>query len=88
MIERPADLANLNRWKDKDVIKVITGVRRCGKSTLMGIFKQNLIDNGINEVQTQTINFEDPKYSAFTSWRDVYDHINANLATSKKTTSS
>jgi len=79
MIKRPADLSNLRKWRDKDVIKVVTGVRRCGKSTLLEMFRQELLSSGVEDKQTQTINFEDPKNSALTNWRDVYDLIPSNL---------
>ena len=50
MIERPSYLEKLKRYKDKDLIKVITGVRRCGKSVLLfDIFYQYLMENGIEE---------------------------------------
>ena len=48
MIERQNYLDKLLKWKDKDVIKVITGMRRCGKSTLLKQFQQILIDQGVN----------------------------------------
>ena len=49
MIERTEYLEELKRWKDKDLIKVITGIRRCGKSTLFELFIDYLKENGINE---------------------------------------
>lgn len=42
MIDRPGYLEKLLRWKDRDVIKVVTGVRRCGKSTLLTLFMSEL----------------------------------------------
>ena len=47
MIQRPEYIEELKRWKDKDVIKVITGIRRCGKSTLFELFINYLKDNKI-----------------------------------------
>ena len=49
MIDRPTYLARLRRWRDRDVIKVVTGVRRCGKSTLLGLFSDELRAEGVPE---------------------------------------
>ena len=49
MIERPEYLKELKKFKDKDLIKVVTGIRRCGKSTLLEIFKKYLIETGIEK---------------------------------------
>lgn len=59
MIERKAYLDVLRRWKDKHVIKVITGIRRCGKSTLMALFQRELRESGVRDNQIVSINFED-----------------------------
>ena len=48
----------LTSWKDEEVIKVVSGVRRCGKSTLFEMFKNQLIEEGIDEKQIISINFE------------------------------
>jgi len=57
-INRPAYLQFLTSWKDEEVIKVVSGVRRCGKSTLFEMFKNQLIEQGIDEKQIISINFE------------------------------
>lgn len=59
MIQRPEYLQALRRWKDKQIIKVITGIRRCGKSTLMELFQTELRQNGVSEKQIISINLED-----------------------------
>ena len=56
MIERIQYLERLERWKDKQVIKVITGIRRCGKSTLMVQFQEKLLQNGVKADQIIHIN--------------------------------
>jgi uncharacterized protein len=58
-IDRPEYLQFLTSWKNEDVIKVVSGVRRCGKSTLFEIFKQQLRKEGVKEKQIISINFED-----------------------------
>ena len=56
MIERKEYLEELKRWKDKDLIKVITGMRRCGKSTLFEIFIDYLKTIGIDDNQIIKLN--------------------------------
>ncbi|MEX1193391.1 MAG: ATP-binding protein [Brumimicrobium sp.] len=58
-IDRPIYLRFLTSWKDEEVIKVVSGVRRCGKSTLFAMFKEQLCAEGIKEKQIISINFED-----------------------------
>lgn len=57
MIARNEYLNILKRFKDKELIKVITGIKRCGKSTLMEIFQEYLIESGVEENQIISINF-------------------------------
>lgn len=49
MIKRPIYLNELINFKDKELIKIITGIRRCGKTTLLDLYKDYLLDNGIKE---------------------------------------
>ena len=69
MIERNEYLEVLKRFKDKELIKVITGIRRCGKSTLLDIYKEYLLKSGIDEDQIISINLEDLKYNFITDFR-------------------
>lgn len=63
MIERPLYLERLLAWKDKfDTIKVITGIRRCGKSKILECFADKLKADGVNPKNIIQINFEDMKY--------------------------
>lgn len=59
MIERKEYLEALRRWRDKHVIKVVTGIRRCGKSTLLELFQEELRREGVSNEQIIAINFED-----------------------------
>lgn len=63
-IARPDYLSKLIAFRDKQVIKVITGVRRCGKSTLMEIYEDHLRTLGVADEQIVAVNFED--YDFFT----------------------
>lgn len=62
MVERKEYLEELKRWKEKDLIKVVTGIRRCGKSTLFDLFIDYLKSGGISEKQIIKINLEDADY--------------------------
>lgn len=78
-IERAEYLKTLRELKDKHIIKVITGVRRAGKSTLMQLFREEIAQK-IDKSRIQSYNFEDPKYNDMTNWREVYDLIDKKLA--------
>ena len=84
MIERPEYLKELKKFKDKELIKVITGIRRCGKSTLLEIYKKHLIETGIEEEQIISINLEDLKYNFIKDYMDLYNYINDMLKENKK----
>ena len=75
MIERDRYLSSLSRWKDKDVIKVITGVRRCGKSTLMEQWKTRLQSSGIDPRQIIHINLELLEYESLLEYHALHDAV-------------
>ena len=78
-IERNEYLNKLISFKDTDVIKIITGIRRCGKSTLMEIFQQYLLKNGISEKQIIKINFEDFTYRKLLEPELLHEYIMQNI---------
>lgn len=84
MIERNDYLNILKRFKDKELIKVITGIRRCGKSTLLEIYKNYLLQNGIEEDQIISINLEDLKYNFIENYMSLYNYINEKINSNKK----
>ena len=84
MINRPKYINELIKFKDKELIKIITGIRRCGKSTLMELYKKYLLENGIQEEQIISINLEDLKYHFIKNYMDLYNYINENLIKNKK----
>lgn len=84
MIERPEYLKELKKFKDKDLIKVVTGIRRCGKSTLLEIYRNSLIEEGISKDQIISINLEDLKYNFIKDYMDLYNYINDMLKEDKK----
>ncbi len=83
MIERTQYLEELKRWKDKDLIKVITGIRRCGKSTLFQLFIDYLKSIGISDEQIISINLEDADYN-FEDYKQLYDYIKEKIDSKKQ----
>ena len=84
MIARDEYLNILKRFKDKELIKVITGIRRCGKSTLLDIFQEYLKESGVEENQIISINLEDLEYNFITDYMALYKYINGKLMDKKK----
>ncbi|RLD55644.1 MAG: hypothetical protein DRJ01_16355 [Bacteroidetes bacterium] len=82
-IRRKKYLDKLSSYKDKDIIKVVTGLRRSGKSTLLEIFKNDLFINGIASKQIQSYNFELPENFLNKSWDTLYFEIKSKLQPDK-----
>lgn len=78
MIERKEYLEQLKRFKDKDLIKVVTGIRRCGKSTLFELFVKYLKEIGVKDNQIIKINLEDIDFS-FSDYKELYDYVNKQI---------
>lgn len=83
MIERKEYLDFLIKLKDQHIIKVVTGIRRCGKSTLFELYKNYLLNNEVDSSQIIDINFEDPKYFELEDWQVLYDYIDSRLLSEK-----
>ena len=83
LIERTEYLEWLKRWREQQIIKVVSGVRRCGKSTLFEIYKNWLISDGVEKNQIISINLEDIEFENLTNYRALYDHIKAMLIPDK-----
>lgn len=75
MIERKEYFDRLLGYKDKKIIKVITGIRRCGKSTLLNMYQKYLLKNGIESSQVITINFEDYESDELKDPKLLYQYI-------------
>lgn len=83
-IERSQYLNWLIRWKEKQIIKVVSGVRRCGKSTMFDIFKDYLLTaENIKPNQIITINFEDIAYESLLDYKKLYQYIIEQLQPDK-----
>ncbi len=83
-IERTDYLNWLIKWKDQQIIKVVTGVRRCGKSTLLEIYQDYLLNNGVNKSQIIAINFEDLEYEDLQNYKALYQYVKAHLREDRK----
>jgi len=70
----------LKQWKDKDVIKVVTGMRRAGKSTILKMFQEELVHSGIPESNIVSINFESLDEKLPTDYKNLYDYVVDQLA--------
>lgn len=85
IINRQEYLDKLINLKDKQIIKIISGVRRCGKSTLMDIFKDYLLKNGVDNKNIISINFEDYDYYNLREPSKLYAYVKERLDESKMT---
>lgn len=83
MIVRQMYLNRLIEAKDTEFIKVITSVRRSGKSTLLLMFKDYLIENNISKESIIHINFESTIYDDIKDYKDLYNYIKSNISANK-----
>ena len=84
MIERKIYMDFLKKLKDKKIIKVVTGIRRCGKSTLLLLYKDYLLKSGISKEQIISLNFENPKDMIFNNYKELFNYIDSRLIPNKK----
>lgn len=84
MIERNEYLKDLISFKDKKLIKVLTGIRRCGKSTMFELFQTYLEENGIEDEQIITVNLEDGDYRNIRTSVTLYQYVESKLIKGKK----
>jgi predicted AAA+ superfamily ATPase len=85
MIQRKEYLNKLISFREKQVIKVVTGVRRCGKSTLLSLYMDYLKSTGVGDNQIIYINLEDIEYEPLCEYRRLYSYINERLCPDKYT---
>ena len=78
-IQRKEYLKKLIAFRDKQLIKVVTGVRRCGKSTLLKMYQEWLREQGVEASRIISINFEDIDYEELTDYRKLYDYLKEHL---------
>lgn len=83
MLKRVKYLNELIEAKDLNLIKVITGVRRCGKSTLLLQYKDYLLDNGVNETDVVYMSFESAEWYDIKDYRDLYNYVKSKYKNKK-----
>lgn len=79
MVQREEYLNQLKKWKDEQVIKVITGIRRCGKSTLLEMYRDYLKSEGVSDDRIISINFEELEYEELSDYKALYNYIKERL---------
>ena len=79
MIDRKEYMTILKEWQNKQVIKVITGIRRTGKSTLLAMFQDHLKETGVENDRIISINFEDMEYEDLLDYRKLYAYIKERI---------
>ena len=84
MIKRQTYLEKLLPFKDKQLIKVVSGVRRCGKSTLFKLYQEQLLNDGVAPDQIISINLEDLAFESLLDYRKLHDYICARLLPDRK----
>ena len=84
MIERNEYLNKLIYWKDKQIIKIITGIRRCGKSTIFELYKNYLKSNKVKDNQIISINFEDMEFEELFDYQKLYKFITSKIQNNRK----
>ena len=85
LVQRKEYLDQLINWKDEQVIKVVTGIRRCGKSTLLFQFQQWLKENGVTDEQIVSVNFEELEYEELLDYKKLYQYLKERLVSGKTT---
>lgn len=84
LIKREEYFDKLLAFRDKRLIKVVTGVRRCGKSTLLEMFQSHLLDSGVEAEQIISINFEDMDFAEITNAKNLHLYVSQRLIENKK----
>lgn len=83
LIQRDDYLNFLLDWKDKQIIKVISGIRRCGKSTLFELYRERLLAEGVLPEQMISVNFEDAENEELCDHRQLHEHIKSLMLPDK-----
>lgn len=83
MIDRPTYMRLLRLYRDQTLIKILTGVRRSGKSTLFQLFMEELRSSGVEEEQIQSLNLEDVDNAHLLDYRELHRHIKERLVSGK-----
>ena len=85
LINRPQYLNQLIQNKDVDLVKIVTGIRRCGKSSLLDLFHHYLSENGVPDSRIVHMNMESLRYRDLKDYLTFYDYVSAQIAKGEKT---
>lgn len=85
LINRPAYLNQIIQHKDVDLVKIVTGIRRCGKSSLLDLFHKYLKDTGVEDANIIHMNLESLRYRDLTDYLSFYDYVSAHISNRKRT---
>lgn len=85
LINRPSYVEQLIQNRDVDLIKIVTGIRRCGKSSILDLFYQYLVDDGVPEDNIIYMNLESLKYRKLTDYLFFYDYVSERIAKAGRT---
>ena len=85
LINRPEYLNQLIQHRDVDLVKIVTGIRRCGKSSLLDLFHQYLSDSGVPDANIIHMNLESLRYRNLTNYLSFYDYVSERIPKSGKT---
>ena len=78
-INRPLYMDRLIEFKDKNVVKIVTGIRRCGKSTLLDLFEDHLVESGIPQRNIVHMNMESLQYRNILDCVAFYDNVSVRI---------
>ena len=84
MIQRHRYLDSLISFRDKELIKVVTGIRRCGKSTMFELYQEYLRSDGVLDEQIISINLEEGEYDEIETYKQLYQFVQDKLISGKK----
>lgn len=85
LINRPEYMNQLIQNRDVDLVKIVTGIRRCGKSSLLDLFHQYLSDNGVADANIIHMNLESLRYRNLSNYLAFYDYVSERIPNDKKT---
>ena len=85
MVKRTEYLEKIKSWREEKVIKVVTGIRRCGKSTLLQQYRDVLLSGGVSPDQIIFINFEELEYEDLQDYHKLYSYITERLCPDRYT---
>lgn len=85
LINRPEYLNQLIQNRDVDLVKIVTGIRRCGKSSLLDLFHRYLSDSGTADANIIHMNLESLRYRNFSDYLAFYDYVSERIPRSGKT---